>query len=213
MYLDLWYVTGIVLRTVTVTILLEISFGLLAYLQLAEQVRLGIPIFDENRAFLEIFVGWLFLLGPVAVAVLLVECLAILLMGMRASPATFVVVVPATLAGFGALFGLLVIVDPDDPVIGLSERMLLLGVTLQFFLAGSFQWWLWHQWMRTDDMPTPIGWYGFALTLAGAFLGSMMAWQAPSPYMQSTVRYYDAAWRDRPTETLPLEPTPDVSTF
>ena len=83
---------------------------------------------------------------------------------------------------------------------------------LLFFLAGSLQVWAWQQWTGRATADTPMAWYASALLMTAAFLGSMIAWQAPSPYVREVQRYYQDRWQGRPDPLLPTpSATPDLS--
>jgi hypothetical protein len=209
------YLSGACLRVIVVSLLILMGMGLLDLFNLAVQVKSGTPVMAEELA-PRVLLGRLLamallLAAPVAIAVLLAECELVVMQGAGLSISWILVLVPISLALVGGFFGYLFVLEtgPDHIVL----RLFLLGAALLFFLAGSFQLWFWQSWVSIDASDAPRAWYAAVLCLSGGFLGSMIAWQAPSPYIRSILEYHQHAWieqtptsapREWPSEDLPI---------
>lgn len=204
------YLAGAVMRIAFVACLILGGFTLLEFLRLAVDSRRGIPITVEEISIIHLFYISSPLLIPVLVTLVISECQIITLRWVGFSADFCLILVPLSLAILGGILAIIVLVD--DPPVAPVDRLFLFGGALLFFLAGSFQMWCWQQQVLRGQSPgTPIAWYALALCIAGGFLGSMMAWQSPSPYQRSIVDYYQQAWLDRPAyPTLPVEPSNDL---
>lgn len=204
------YFAGALMRVAFVACLILGGFTLLEFLRLAVDSRRGIPITVEEISIVHLLYISSPLLVPVLVTLLISECQIIVLRIVGFSANVCLILVPLSLAVLGGLLAVIALVD--DPPVAPVDRLFLFGGALLFFLAGSFQMWCWQQQVLHGQSPgTPITWYALALCIAGGFLGSMMAWQSPSPYQRSIVEYYHQAWMDRSTyPTLPVEPSNDL---
>ena len=204
------YLVGVLMRIVFVAALILGGLSLLEFLKLGVDSRRGLPITIDEASLAHLLAVCLPLLVPIIVALLIAECQIILLRSVRFSTNVCLVLIPASLAVLGGWFGYLFFVD--DPPVAPVDRMFVFGGALVFYLAGSFQMWFWQQQCVANPSPrTPIAWYALALCVAGGFLGSLMAWQGPSPYARSIIDYYHHAWVDRDEyPTLPIEPTNDT---
>lgn len=204
------YFVGAVVRLLFVTVLLLAAFSLLVFLDFEEQTRQGVPIANINEVIASILLAWTLLAVPAGIVVLISEFQLLLLRAARWSISWCAVMVPLSMAIIGGMMGYLLFVAQRDPAPGIAARMFVLGSALAFFLAGSFHVWFYQTWARIELHQTPVGWYAAALVLAGGFLGSMIAWQAPSPYIARVIQYYEETWRERSAyPTLPIEKTED----
>jgi len=204
------YLVGAVMRIAFVVCLILGGFTLLEFLRLAVESRRGIPITVEEISILHLLYVCSPLWIPVLVTLSISECQIVILRMVGFSANVCLILVPLSLAILGGILCILVFVD--DPPVAPIDRLFLFGGALLFFLAGSFQMWCWQQQVLHGQSPgTPIAWYALALCIAGGFLGSMMAWQSPSPYQRSIIDYYHQAWMDRPAyPSLPVEPSNDL---
>lgn len=204
--LTLHYFLAAVPRVLGATIMAVLGFAPLAYLRLADNARMGSPPMDEREAIATVVFSALLAGLPVLITLVIVECQLLL---WRAAGWTFnacLVVFPLALAGLGALLALLVFQAPDEPI-DVKTRMFALGGAVVLFLAGSFHLWFWQTWYGEGQEATPLGWYIGALWLSSAFLGSMIAWEAPSPFVKAVLEYHGQAWHDRPVNPpMPLPP-------
>lgn len=208
--LNFHYVIGVLFRLAAVTVLLLAGMALLVYLDFAEQEMQGISIISQDEVIFTLVTAWTFLLSPFLLLVLMAEFEILLLLRTKFGAWWCVVLVPTLMGAVGAAIGYLLFVVDRDPLSSVAARMFVLGTALQFFLAGSFQIWFFQIWTGRAAIPTPVGWYGVALLLAGGFLGSMVAWQAPSPYIARVLEYYQDEWQRRTNyPTLPIDPTSD----
>jgi hypothetical protein len=197
------WIAGFAIRLVLLVPVLIAGVGLLFLLDLDQQVRNGGTVLPAELKFGHLLALAMVLTGPVALVVAIGECAATLLFGMTGSVHAVILGVPMIVGLLGMTLSMSVFIDPASsrPV---SDRLFSLGGLLLFFLGGSLQVWAWQQWTDRPVRATPMAWYVLALLMTAGFLGTLIAWQAPSPYVRAVKEYYRDHWKGR--EDPPLVP-------
>ncbi len=205
------YLIGVVVRVAVMLPIVVIGFALLYGLELVNQEKNGVPILAVELELVRLIFLGAIVVVPILLGILMAECFTWLIHAVTKSTSGVVVGIPILMGILGLLLATAVFVDPqaNDRV---ADRLFALGGMLLFFLAGSLQVWAWQQWTGRLTIVTPMAWYASAMLITAAFLGSMIAWQAPSPYVREVQRYYRDRWQGRPDPVLPApSASPDLS--
>ena len=205
------YLVGVMIRLAVMVPIVVIGFAFLYGLELVNQEKNGVPILSFELELVRLVLLGVMVLVPIFLGILMAECFIWLIHGVTKSTSSVIAGVPILMGVLGLVLAVAVFVDPEvnDRV---ADRLFAFGGMLLFFLAGSLQVWAWHQWTSASAVDTPMAWYASALLITAAFLGSMIAWQAPSPYVREVQRYYRDRWQGRPDPILPApSASPDVS--
>jgi hypothetical protein len=200
------YTLGSAIRVAALIPILIMGFSLLFLLDMGNQIRHGSPVLEFELTLLHLLTMGIVLFLPITIAVVMAESVALLVHGLTKSVSAVVLLVPLAMAILGQLLATAVFVDPEAPD-RIADRLFSFGGPLLFFLAGSLQVWAWQEWNGHRIPQTPMAWYASALLLTAGFLGSMIAWHAPSPYVREVNRYYRERWEGKPDPRLPT-PTP-----
>ncbi|MBY0586047.1 hypothetical protein K2X85_02660 [bacterium] len=204
---------GIAIRMAVLVPILVAGFGLLFLLQLGQQIRNGGTVLPGEIRFYHLIALAAVVTAPVIIVVAIGEGSAALLYGMTRSVHAVILGVPLTMGFLGSILAMAVFNDPEIPD-SVTDRLFTLGGMLLFFLGGSLQVWAWQQWTQRPVPSTPITWYAVALVITAGFLGTMIAWRAPSPYVRAIDQYYQNNWQGKHAPALtPSTLSNDVPIF
>lgn len=217
--LDAFFFVGAAIRIGAVSAFLVMGFAILDFFRTAAFLA---PMFGSTDSaerglsgelILAVLAGLAPLLWPFSIVAMIAECQILLLRGVGFSSSSVQVLLPAAFAVIGGVLGNIYFCRPGDvPLPAAGVRLFVLGSAILFYLAASFQIWNWDRWHGMTPTPTPVLWYGILICLVGAFLGSRIAWDAPSPYLREMIehreRIWDPAEHPRKENLLPYEEPP-----
>ena len=191
-----------IIRVLIVALLGTALFSLLGWLRLVDDSRNGMAPADSAEMIGTIVETATHNAWPILIILAIADLQLFIWRSGGLSLNSCLVLFPLALAAAGAVFGYAALQHPDIPV-GIATRLYVLGGALTLYLTGSFHVWLWQTIERDQPVETTPLWYLGSLCLSGAFLGTMIAWDAPSPLEKVVQDYYRQRWEDRPGEPLP----------
>jgi hypothetical protein len=219
-------VIGIVVRALVAAAVMAALFGMLAVLASSHRVANGgVVPFNPNQD----HAAHAWLIGRLTVPMflflgLIVEINLVLLKDAGVGPMGAKRLVPALMAGTGAILGIAIF--QTDPFPGVpatmsfgrwmpKDSLLIAGAMLATFLGSALQLCL-HEYQRTRSLSTiecPGSWLAIILILAAVFVGGLRGWTGDSPEFHELLKYRLRAWTERsvgPGQPAPFQPPPPV---